>query len=71
MFGLMIVLGSVLVLRLIAAANMPADHAEAKMDPGIAGFQAFLAAIRGAGFYIFDLIEMDTSSCHNRRCFRL
>lgn len=38
------VLGGVLVLGVITAADVAADHAKTKMNPGIAHLQAFLAA---------------------------
>jgi hypothetical protein len=57
-------LGRVFVLRLIAAADMPTNHAEAKMNPGVARFQAFLTSIGGAWFYIFDLIEVCAGCSH-------
>ena len=41
-----IVLGGVLVLRRIAAADIAALEAEAKMHPGVADRQAFFASIR-------------------------
>jgi hypothetical protein len=37
---------------------MPADLAEAQVDPPVAGFEAFLAAVRGARLDIPDLVEM-------------
>ena len=45
MFGRMIMLGGVLVLRIVAAADVPAGPAQAKMHPGVAAREAFLAAI--------------------------
>lgn len=41
------VFGRVLVLRIIATANVSALHADAKMFPGIPGFKAFHAAVSG------------------------
>lgn len=55
----------VLVFGLIAASDMAADHAETKMHPGIPHFQAFLAAVWGAGFNVFYLIEMRAVCCHS------
>jgi hypothetical protein len=54
----------VLIFRLIAAPDVTAFHAETEMHPGIAGFQAFLAAVWGAGFYLLNLIEVCASWCH-------
>jgi hypothetical protein len=58
------VLGGVLVLRRIAAADMAANHTEPQVNPSIAGFQALLATVRmrldvsnlvrvGTGFHAF------------------
>src|SRR5471030_753540 len=44
MLGGMEVLGGVLVLRIIAAADMPAAPAEPQMHPRVSGSEAFLAA---------------------------
>src|SRR6266705_2244010 len=44
--GLLEMLGGVLVLRFVAAADMPARPAQAKMHPGVSGGEAFLAAAR-------------------------
>src|SRR5258708_2148205 len=41
-----IVLGGVLVLRLVAAADVAAGAAQAQVHPGVAHLQAFLAAVR-------------------------
>jgi hypothetical protein len=38
------VLGGVLILGVVAAADVPTGEAEAQMDPGVAKLQAFLAA---------------------------
>ena len=43
MLCLMKVLRGVLVLRAIAAANVPADFAETKMNPGVARLQTVFA----------------------------
>jgi hypothetical protein len=40
---------------------MSALHAEAQMDPGIAAFQAFLAAA-GVRLYIVNLVQVSTDS---------
>jgi hypothetical protein len=58
--GGMEMLGGMLILGVIAAANMPAYFAEAQMHPGIAHFQAFLTPFRVRG-YVTNLIEMCTN----------
>ena len=45
MFGPMEVLRGVLSLRAVAAANVPARETDAQMNPGLAQFQTFLAAL--------------------------
>jgi hypothetical protein len=54
MIGCMEVFGCVLVLRRIAATHMATDHAQAKMNPGVADFQAVLtsASMR------FDVLDL-------------
>jgi hypothetical protein len=51
------VLCGVLIFGGIATANMPTDEALPQMDPGIAHFQAFLAAF-AAGFHLPYLSEV-------------
>ena len=46
MLGEVEVLGRVLILGVIAAADMPTYLAKPQMDPGIAYFQAIFTAIR-------------------------
>ena len=55
--------GGVLVFGGIAAADMAALQADAQMNPGVAGFQAFLATIRG-GLHIADLTNMWADGRH-------
>src|SRR5215216_4022598 len=43
----------VLVARVVAAANMPADHTHAQVYPSIAGLQAVFAALR-ARLYVLN-----------------
>ena len=57
MVGRVKVFGGVLVLRGIAAANVPADEAETQMNPAIACLETILAAVR-AWSDLLDLIEM-------------
>ena len=55
------VLRRVLVLRLIAAADVPAGEAESEMNPGVAHLQAFLTSVRRAwrdGFEIFEVCAL-------------
>jgi hypothetical protein len=39
------VLGGVAILGIVATAHLPALHAEAEVDPGVAHLQALLAAL--------------------------
>ncbi len=56
-------LGGVLVLGRVAAANVSATQAEAQMHPSVPHFYAFFADMR-AGFGDLDLIEMGALLCH-------
>jgi hypothetical protein len=58
------VAGRVFARRVVAAADMPAGKAEPEVDPPAVGFQAFLAALWGAGSHVVDLIEMRALRCH-------
>jgi len=49
--------GGVFIRRLVAAAHVPTNTANAQMDPPTPALQAFLAAV-SAGFDILDLVEM-------------
>ncbi len=49
MIGCLKMLGGMLVLRIVTAAHMAADQAQAQVDPGIADRQAFLAPLRRPG----------------------
>jgi len=60
MLGLMEVLGGVLVLGRVTAANMTADEAFPQMNPGIAHLQALLAAF-ATGFDLTNFFYMRTS----------
>jgi hypothetical protein len=55
--GFMKMLSGVTVLRRIATAYFSANHAEAKVHPLVADFQAFLAAF-GVRMDVLDLAEM-------------
>src|SRR2546430_17217405 len=59
--------GSVLVLGLIAAPNMPTGHAETQVDPGVADPEAVLAAVR-AWCHLAHLIEVGTSGHRRSPC---
>ena len=50
-------LGSVLVLRGITATHVSANHAQAKMDPRVPLFQAFLASF-AAGFHFLNFFDV-------------
>lgn len=54
------VFGRMLVFRGIAATNMPAFQAESEMDPGVAAFQALLAALGRSRRDRPDLVLMST-----------
>ena len=53
--------GGVLVLRAVAATDMPAGHAQPEVEPCIPGAQAVFAAV-GAWRDHLELIEMCASS---------
>jgi len=53
-----VVLRRVLVRRVVAAADVPAFEAQAKVDPRISGGEAFLAALRCIGLVIARSTEM-------------
>lgn len=59
MSGGVVVFAGVLVLRAVAAADMPANHTHPQVNPAIPGFQAFLAALR-ARLNLTDLIFVGT-----------
>ena len=56
-------LGGMLILRIVAAADMTTDETETQMHPGITYFQAILAAI-GARCDLSYLVKMTTLFCH-------
>jgi hypothetical protein len=56
-------LGGVLVLRRVAAANVTTRKTEAQMHPAISDFQTVLTSI-GAGCDLTYLIKMCTYLCH-------
>jgi hypothetical protein len=56
------VLARVLVLRGVAAADVPATQAEAQMHPRVADRQALLAPVRSAGLHVVDLVEVGADS---------
>src|SRR5438128_2603398 len=58
-----------LVLRRVAAADVPADETEAKMHPPIARRQALLTAVR-AGRDLAHLIQVRALSCHRSLLLR-
>jgi hypothetical protein len=62
------VLRRVLVLRGVAAADMAASHAEAQVNPCVAHFQTFFAAVR-VRFHMPDLIHVSASHDLKLRIF--
>lgn len=58
-------LRGVLILGLIAAADVTAFHAESEMHPSVACLETFFASVRSAWFYVLDLIEVCAGFCHN------
>jgi hypothetical protein len=60
MFGFVEMFGGVLIFGRIAAAHVPADHAEAKVNPYVAHFEALFAAVGMRTNTLLDLIEMRT-----------
>jgi hypothetical protein len=67
MRGLMKMLRGMLILRAIAAADVPARFAKTQMHPLITNLQAILAALRARRDFT-HLIEMNTSR-HQRSPF--
>src|SRR5207302_7307134 len=72
------VLRRVLVRRVVAAADVPAGHAEPQVDPLVSGFEALLAAAAARldrfAIRIVELLEMGADVCHGdlrRRSSRL
>src|SRR6266581_2337328 len=61
--GLLEMLGGVLVLRVVAASDVPARPAQAKMHPGVSRGEAFLAAV-GVGRVRFYKLQMSASGRH-------
>src|SRR5690348_1642326 len=57
------VLGGVLVLRTVAAADVPAAEAEPQVHPGVAHLKAFLAAF-AAGVHFVDLVDVRARFAH-------
>ena len=60
--GLVIVLGRVLVLGLVTAADVPAGETYAQVHPGIAHCQTFFTAVR-VWFNFLNLSKVSTF-CH-------
>jgi hypothetical protein len=63
MFCGMKMLGGMFVFRRIATAHVAADETKAEVDPGVAHFQALLAAF-GIWLDLFDLIEVRADIGH-------
>jgi hypothetical protein len=63
MAGVMKMLGGMFVLRRIAAAHVPADHAHPQVNPGVAHFDALCTDVNVGGPEL-DLIQMLAFLCH-------
>src|SRR6201993_4113874 len=63
MTGLVKMLGRVLVLGRIAAADMATLETQPQVHPGVVHFEALLAAL-AARFHLFDVLLMSTSLSH-------
>src|SRR6267143_6893119 len=61
--GFLEMLGGVLVLRIVAAADVPARPAQAQMHPGVSRREAFLAAV-GVGRSCLYGFQMRAASGH-------
>src|SRR5437879_3304091 len=61
--GLLEMLGGVLVLRVVAASDVPARPAQAKMHPSVARCEAFLAAVGVERVRLHEL-QMSASGRH-------
>jgi hypothetical protein len=59
-------LGGVLVLGIVAAADMTTDETDTQMHPGIPDFQTILTAICTRGDLSY-LVKMTTLFCHCAR----
>ena len=59
-------LGGMLILRLVAAADMPAFKADSQVYPGVTDFQAILAPI-SARCDLTYLVKMTALFCHCAR----
>ena len=64
MAGVMVVLGSMLVWGVIAAADVPTGQANAQMNPCTAHFQAIFTTLRTRR-HIPDLVFMNTHFFHS------
>src|SRR6201997_5833081 len=63
MTGLVKMLGRVLILGRIAAADMATLETQPQVDPGIVHFQALLAAV-ATWLHLLDVLLMSTSLSH-------
>jgi hypothetical protein len=63
MIGRVEMLGGMLILRIVAAADMSTDETDTQMHPGVPHFQALLAAIGARGDLSY-LVKVMTLSCH-------
>jgi hypothetical protein len=62
-FGVVVMLGCVLVFRGIATADVTAFPANTEMYPGVAHLEALFAALT-VGFDVFDLALMCAAAAH-------
>jgi hypothetical protein len=56
--------GGVLVLRLVAAADMAADQAHAQMHPAVSALEAFLATV-GIALAVCDPLKVHAVLAHD------
>jgi hypothetical protein len=64
MIGFVEMLGGMLILRIVAAADMPTDEADTQMHPGVTDFQTILATIGARGDLSY-FVEMMTLFVHS------
>ncbi len=65
---MLVVLRRMLVRRIVATADVPAEEAKPQMHPVGPIFQAFLAPVRSTRLHIMDLIEMRSRLLKRARC---
>lgn len=55
--------GSMVVIRLVAATDVPACHADPQVYPGVSNIEAFFTA-GGGGLHVLDLIQVCAGGRH-------